>query len=167
MKLYRLVPVLATLLLMACVYDAPLVATAELPIDPAVLGIWQALPTDADDAGPGERLVVTQASPKEYAIVHIDGESAIYFRGWLAEVEGIRFVQLQITGDEHGPAGAAETDRFAVVRFQLQGGELVMTALNTRYVDANLPTTEALQQAFAKNRDHPDLFAEPGRYRRL
>lgn len=167
MKLYRLFPALTTLLLAACVYDVPLVATADVPIDPAVLGIWQALPDDPEDDGPGERLVVTQASSTEYAIVHLDGESAIYFRGWLAELQGIRFVQLQVTGDEHGPAGTDETDRYSVVIYALQGEELVLKSLDTGYVDANLPDTESLQRAFAVNKDRPDLFGEPGRYRRL
>ena len=167
MKLYRLTPALTTLLLTACIYDVPLVATADLPIDPAVLGIWEALPEETDDEGPRERIVVTQASANEYAIVHIDGDSAIYFRAWLAELEGVRFVQLQVTGDEHGPAGADETDLFSVVRFEIRDAELVMTALDTQYVDANLPTTEALQQAFTANKDRADLFGEPGRYRRL
>lgn len=167
MRLYRLIPALATWLLAACTYDAPLVADASLPIDRALIGIWQATPAGPDDEQQDERIAVTQASANEYAIVHIDGDSAIYFRGWLAELQGIRFVQLQVTGDEHGPAGADETDLFSVISYELQGEGLVMKALNTQYVDANLPDTEALQQAFAANRDRADLFGEPGRYRRL
>jgi len=168
MRKHRLVTVFILLILAACDYDVPLVGEASLPIDQALLGTWEAIPEDRDEQKTPERIVISQESAKLYVIEHIDGESIIYFKGWLAELEGSHFMQVEVTGDnDKGPVGAEDDNLFSVVSYTLNNGELVVRELNTDLVNAELADTAALQAAFVANRDNPSLFHKPGQYRKL
>ena len=173
MRKHGLIPVFIFLILTACDYDAPLVGEASLPIDQALLGTWEAI-TDRPGQKSTVRALIRQESGNEYAIEYIvdesnvtDDETIIYFRGWLAELERIRFVQLEVTGTNEGPVGAEETDLFGVLSYTLDNGKLVIRSLNTALVNKDLADTAALQAAFAANRDDPCLFVEPGQFRKL
>jgi hypothetical protein len=85
----------------------------------------------------------------------------------LAELEGIHFVQLEVTADNEGPVGAEDTDLFSVVSYALDNGELVYRSLNTDLVNKDLADTASLQAAFIANRDDPDLFHRSGQFRKL
>ena len=168
MRKRRLITVFVLFILTACDFDVPLVGEASLPIDQALLGTWEAIPEDRDEQKTPERIVISQESAKLYVIEHIDGESIIYFKGWLAELEGSHFMQVEVTGDnDKGPVGAEDDNLFSVVSYALDNGKLVVRSLNTDLVDAELADTVALQAAFAANRDNPSLFHEPGRFRKL
>ena len=168
MRKHGLLSVFILLILTACDYDAPLVGEASLPIDQALLGTWEAIPEDRDEQKTPERIVISQESAKLYVIEHIDGESIIYFKGWLAELEGSHFMQVEVTGDnDKGPVGAEDDNLFSVVSYTLNNGELVVRELNTDLVNAELADTAALQAAFVANRDNPSLFHKPGQYRKL
>ena len=167
MKTHRLIALCSLLCLNACIYDAPLVGEATLPIDPALLGSWEFIPEDAASAETPERLVIRKKSANVYAIEHISDDSTFYFDAWLAELEGIRFVQLEATGDNEGPVTAEDTDLFAVYSWAMEGGELVVKTLNADLLPPDIEGTAALQAAFAEHRDNPDLFDNPGRLSRL
>ena len=168
MRKHRLITVLIVLILTACDYDVPLVGEALLPIDQALLGTWEAIPEDRDGQESLERIVIRQESAKLYVIEHIDGESIIYFKGWLAELEGRHFMQVEVTGDnDKGPVGAEDDNLFSVVSYTLNNGALVVRSLNTDLVKAELADASALQAAFVANRDNPSLFHKPGQYRKL
>ena len=168
MRKHALITGFILLVLTACDYDAPLVGEASLPIDQALLGTWEAIPKDRDGQKSPERIVIRQESANLYVIEHVDGESIIYFKGWLAELEGSHFMQLEVTGDnDKGPVGAEDDNLFGVVSYALDNGKLVVRSLNTDLVNAELADTATLQAAFAANRDNPSLFHELGHFRKL
>ncbi len=167
MRKHGLIPVFIFFILTACDYDAPLVGEASLPIDQAVLGTWELIPDDQAGQESTVRAVIRQESGNEYAIEYIDDESIIYFRGWLAELEEIHFVQLEVTGTNKGPVDAKYTDPFGVLSYTLDNGKLVIRPLNTALVNKALADTSALQAAFAANRNDPNLFHDPGQFRKL
>jgi hypothetical protein len=167
MKTPFLIVALTFFVLSACTYDAPLVEQASLPIDPALLGSWTIVSDDAADKTSDERVLVRRADGHHYAIEHIDAESVIYFTAWLAELEGIRFLQLEVTGDDEGPVGHDESNLYSVFAYAVEGEELVVRSLNTQRVSEELDNTAALQEAFATHRNDPELFHEPARFRKL
>ena len=167
MRKHGFIPVFIFFILTACDYDVPLVGEASLPIDQALLGTWEETPEDQTGQESTVRVLIRQESGNEYAIKYIVDETFIYFRGWLAELEGMHFVQLEVTGTNEGPVGAEDTDLFGVLSYTLDNGELVIRSLNTALVNKDLADTAALQAAFAANRDDPCLFVEPGQFRKL
>lgn len=168
MRKHSLITVLMVLILTACDYDVPLVGEASLPIDQALLGTWEAIPGDRDEQESIERIVIRQQSANLYVIEHVYGESIIYFKGWLAELEGIRFMQVEVTGDnDKGPVGTEDENLFSVVSYALDNDKLVARELNKDLVNADLADTAALQAAFIANKDDPSLFHNPGQYRKL
>ena len=168
MRKYRLITVFILFVLTACDYNVPLVGEASLPIDQALLGTWEAIPGDRDGQESLDRIVIRQESANLYVIEHVDGESIIYFKGWLAELEGSRFMQVEVTGDsKEGSVGAEDDNLFSVVTYALDNGELVVRSLNTDLVDTDLADTAALQAAFVANRGNPKLFNNPEKYRKL
>jgi hypothetical protein len=167
MRKHGFILVMILLVLTACNYRAPLVGEASLPIDQALLGTWEFIHEDRAGRETSERVVIRQGSANLYAIEYIHGESMIYFKGWLAELEGIHFVQLEVTGTDDGPVGAKDAYLFIVFSYAFDNGGLVVRSLNTDLVDEDLEETAALQAAFAAHRDDPNLFDEPGKLRKL
>jgi hypothetical protein len=161
-----LMVLLGCLLLAACTFDAPLAPDSSLSIDEALLGTWAILPDEGEDDS-GEIVSVLRGADHRYLIEHRDGDSVIYFNGWLGEIEGRRFLQLEVTGDEHGPAEPGEADLYSVISYEFDGQDLIMRSLNTELVDPASPDTEQLRLAFIQHIDNADLFIEPGRLRRL
>jgi len=167
MRKHGLVLVFILIILTACEYDAPLVGDASLPIDQALLGTWEFISEGSAGQESSERVLIRQESVNLYAIEYGGNESIIYFKGWLAELEGIHFIQLEVTGSNEGPVGEDDHDLFSVISYTLNNGEYVVRSLNTDLVDDSLADTAALQAAFIANRDDPDLFNNPGQLRKL
>ena len=176
MRKHTFITVFILLILTACDYDAPLVGEASLPIDQALLGSWETIPEDRGGQEPFLlRLVIRQESANQYEIALSDGKSNDYAKGWLAELEGIRFIQTQYTGDNNGPVDANQvkildmkfTKLFSVYSYALNNDELVLRELNQDLVSTDLADTATLQAAFAANRDNPNLFHEQEKFRKL
>ncbi len=167
MRKHALITALILLVLAACNYDAPLVGEATITVDQALLGTWEIIREAGDGQEPLERIVIHQESANLFAIEYAEGGSIYYFKGWLAELEGIRFMQLEFTGTEEGSVGAEDSDLFTVVFYVLNNDGLTVRTLNTDLVDSDLADTASLQAAFAANRDDPGLFGEPELFRKL
>jgi hypothetical protein len=165
MNRHHRLSLLGCLFLVACTFDAPLAPEADLPIDANLIGTWEILP-EAGDEPTGETVIIRQDGDTRYAIEHHDSDSVIHFSAWLGEIKGTRFVQLEVTGDEHGPAEAGEPDLYSVIAYVFDGSDVVFRSLNTELVDPDAADTAALRAAFLRHTDHPDLFIEPGRLRR-
>jgi hypothetical protein len=54
-----------------------------------------------------------------------------------------------------------------VVSYTLSNGELTLMTLNTAVVDETLKNSAALRKAFERNKDNKELFANPGRFRKV
>jgi hypothetical protein len=59
-----LTPVLALVLVLlsGCVYKAPVTTNHTIPVNPAVLGVWQAVPEPGKDLDADERMLVLKYS---------------------------------------------------------------------------------------------------------
>jgi hypothetical protein len=150
-----------------CNYEAPLTVEHEIPIDPAVLGHWQQVP-DGDQAGNGERkMLVLKYSDTEYMIHYPTGEKGLFFRAYPIEISGARGIQIQWIGTGARPLRDNETKRYQMVRYGLANGEMEIELLNQSVVSSELIDSEALRQAFLKNREEDDLFGGHSRFRKL
>lgn len=169
----------AALLLSGCIYEAPLVAENKLPIDPAILGLWQPVPEEGkepekDGDNPlkkilekspeDSRLLILQFSAKEYMISESNN---IHYRAYPIELGGKRCVQLQVIGTNGGPMDWKDEKprQFLVCFFEVKNGELAVHTLNEELVSGDLRTAAELQEAFLKNKDNPELFGKPTIYK--
>ncbi len=167
MKHFLLMITTCVLLFAACTYDAPITEEHTIAIDPAVLGMWEAIPEDDEDPGDMERVLVLKFSDTEYLVQHIDGDLVLFFRGYAIEIEGVPAVQLQLIGDNDSPADETEQELFNVVSYGLLDGELVVNVLNTDLVSSELKDSKAIREAFVANKDNEELFGDPTTYRKL
>lgn len=171
----------AVFLFSGCIYEAPLVAENKLPIDAAILGLWEPVPEEGKEPEKGgdnplkkilekspedSRLLILKFSEKEYMISESNN---IHYRAYPIELGGKRFVQLQVIGTNGGPMDwKDEKPRpFLVCFFELKNGELALRTMNEDLVSGDLKTTAALQKAFLKNKDNPELFDKPTIYRQV
>ncbi len=162
MKQFSILPAVFILILAACTYDSPITEEHSIPIDQALLGLWE--PLSGDDQDP---LLVLKLSDTEYQIHNFGRDSGIYFRGYAIEVEGVPAVQLQVLGDDYGPVDETAERRYSVVSYRLVNGELEVSELNTDLVDEDLETSEAIRQAFVVHKDNKDLFTDPILFRKI
>ncbi len=170
MKQSSILAAVFILILSACTYDAPITEEHSIPIDEALLGMWEALPRGHQDSDDLVQLLVLKFSETEYQIHYSQGDGVFYFRGYAIEVEDVPAVQLQILGNKDGPVDDTAEERYSVVSYQLiYGGlvELVVAELNTDLVDEDLETREAIRQAFVVHKDDKDLFTDPMSFRKI
>ena len=157
----RLFGLWVVLALCSCVYDVPLAEEALLPIDPALVGIWQLIPEEGEAIDPEERLIILPFSTNEYVVVKSPGEGAVYFRAYLVRVDDLLLIQLEWLG-----VAPEDGDRYQVCRYRLEEGVLTAEMLNDKIVGAEIADSKALRETILANRANPDLFFDPGRYRR-
>jgi hypothetical protein len=159
--------VVAGLFLAGCKYDAPLTTEHSIPVDLSVLGLWEPIPEKGGQSASDERMMILKYSDTEYLIHYPAGEDGLYFRGYAINIGGISCVQLQIVGNEDGPLRRDEKDIFHVASYVVEDGELHVRMLNTDLVSDELKESEALRKAFLKHKDNKNLFANPGKFRRV
>jgi hypothetical protein len=160
MKLRYTLPT-ALLLLSACVYDVPLSDERIIAVEPALLGLWEALPEEGAETGSGpEQLRVFQFSNTEYMVQHTDEGSSLYFRAWTIEVGGVRAMQMQWIGDQDEPVGEDKPGRYMVLSYNLGDQGLEVKGLNTEIIPEDTADTRTMQEAFIANRDREDLWSE-------
>ena len=153
----------AAILVAGCDYESPLCTEADIPIDPALLGAWEAI-TEADEAAPerDELLMIVRLSPHEY-LVHDRGGQ--YYRGCLVDVAGHRCFQLQDLGS--GLEATPATAGYLLGRCVVEGETLTVSLLNDKHVPSRrLKTSGEIRAAILANRDAPDLFETVVRLRR-
>lgn len=168
MRRIAALPIIAILFLAGCEYEQPLVNEHTIPVDSAVLGVWEPQPDKGEKPEDSERLVILKFSDTEYLIHYPPGgNDETYYRGYAIELGGVPCVQLQVIGTKDGPPKKDVKALYAVVSYALKDGFLEVRTLNSDLVDDDLKTTEALVQAFLKNKNDKKLFNDPARFRRL
>ena len=164
----RSLSLIAALLLFAgCQYDSPLTEEHSIPIDPALLGVWEEMPDDGDSPGEAARMIVLKFSETEYLVHYPVGKDGGYYRAYSFSLGGLDGVQLEVVGSENGPIDSTEEDLFLVASYSIINGELEVKLLNGELVDDVLTGSEAIREAFLKNKDSKDLFTDPGKFRRV
>lgn len=150
--------------IVGCTYDAPLSGPQSRPVDSQLFGVWRAIDEDADE--PPTTMIVLPFSSTEYLIHYPTAtDDSNYFRGYPIEVAGVTCVQLELLGTHNG-RDTTKTP-FTVALYSLRGDTLEVRTLNESLVSADLSGTEALAEAFAKHASDPELFHNPGRFKRV
>jgi len=167
MKRSQVLSIVVVLLLAGCVYEAPLSEEHNIPIDTAVLGLWEPVPDEGEEPDPDERMMVLEFSDTEYLVHHPVKKSGLYYRAYPIKIGDVSCVQLQVIGTGDGPPGEDSDEVYHVVSYALMDGTLVVKTLNTDLVDDDLEDSESLQKAFLEHQGNKDLFTNPGRFRRV
>ena len=157
-----LIVCLACLLICGCVYDAPLVEDAVVPVNPALTGLWQEIPAEGKPEDPDERLVILPFSKTEYVAVVSPDDGGLYFRAYPVHLGGMELIQLEWLGVDK-----EEDEPYHVCRYSLKDEILTVEVLNEDVISSDLEDAAALREALLENCRNPDLFEEPDRYRRL
>ena len=166
MRTPTLVLVLSLVLLSGCVYRAPVTTNHKIPIDPAVLGLWQAIPEPGKDVDADETMLVLKYSDKEYVVRYPSGKDAMFFRGYPIKVGDLQCVQIQLLGEKNQPAD--DDDRkYHIVAYRLAEGVLELKTLNTDLIPSRLVTGADVLKAIKANLANPDLFKDPGKFRKV
>ncbi len=166
MRAWTPILALVLVLLSGCVYKAPVTTNHTVPVDPAVLGVWQAVPEPGKDLDADERMLVLKYSDTEYMVRYPSGKDAMFFRGYPIKVGNLRCVQIQLLGEKDQPVND-EDRKYQVVAYKLEDGVLELRTLNADLVSDRLATSADLLKAINANVADPDLFKDPGKFRKL
>ncbi len=156
---------LLLLVLTGCWYDEPLTEEHNIPIDPSVLGMWEIASDEEGDDVSKEGMLILKFSDTEYMIHYIADRDGFYYRGYPVNIGGVACVQLEVIGTTDGIVDN-DMKSFYVASYQLTDGDMVIKLLNTDLVDKDLAGCDALRKAFLKHKDNPELFHDPGHFRR-
>jgi len=156
------------LLLSGCEYEAPLSQEHVVPVDRSVEGHWEPV---AEEGGRllrwHGRVTILSFSDTEYLIVYFLRDTPVYFRGYAVELGGVSAVQVQSLETLREPPEKKGRRLYHVFQWQFEDGELLLRALNRDLVEPGHYTSDSLRDSFLKHKDHPDLFLEPARFRRV
>ena len=158
---------LAIIVLIGCKYEAPLSQEHTVAIDPSLLGVWEPVLDEGEEASDDENMIVLRYSDTEYFVrFGMEDDQAVYFRAYPIKIAGLSCIQLEMIGSHNGPIEKDEKKLFDVVSCALADGELEVKVLNARLVSDNLKSTKALQGAFSKRRNEDELFWKPTKYKK-
>lgn len=166
MRTWTPILALVLVLLSGCVYKAPVTTNHTIPVNPAVLGMWQAVPEPGKDLDADERMLVLKYSDTEYMVRYPSGKDAMFFRGYPIKVGNLQCVQIQLLGEKDQPVND-EDRKYQVVAYKLADGVLELRTLNADLVSDRLATSADLLKAIKANVADPDLFKDPGKFKKL
>jgi hypothetical protein len=157
-KFLQLLPVL---LLCSCVYEVPLVENATVPVDSALTGTWQGIPKKGEAEDPSGKMIILPFSKTEYVVIcSPDEEDRMIFRAYPVQTDGFNLVQLEWLQADQG--------RYHICRYELsEDGTLTVETLSPKLVDKEINDSKTLRETLLANRDNPNLFSNPLRYRKL
>ncbi|HRU07648.1 MAG TPA: hypothetical protein P5137_17945 [Candidatus Brocadiia bacterium] len=149
--------------LAACDYTAPLTSSPQAAIDRDLVGVWQSTATEDEN----QTLLVLPLGQKEYLISFPAGQKdAMFARVCQCSCAGKTLAQIQWIGTAAGVV--PDNDRvYQYASCALAGQELTIRLLNPDIVNKNVKTTEQLVRAIEAAKDHPALFREPMKFKRV
>jgi len=155
-----------TFFLTACEFNAPLTTDHNIPIDQAILGYWKI--TSIENKVDATEIRIYAFSETEYVVHYLEDGDDLYFRAYAINVGGVPAVQLELmVGAGDGPGSNEEDDRYHVASYKIVDGMLRISTLNSNVIDDELPDSKSLREAFVAHKDHPELFNDPGIFRRI
>lgn len=146
-----------TVFLSGCVYTVPVTTDHTIPIDTAVLGVWQ----DED----GDSMLLLKYSDTEYLIEYPTSAKAVFYRGYPAKVGDISCVQIQELGTIDGPED--NTEPYDVMSYRFVKDDLEVRSLNSDVVGKDFKSSDELRESILKNKANPELFREPGIFKKV
>ena len=167
MKKLALILFLSIFFLNACEFRSPLTTVHSIPIDQAVLGPWKIIPQGNDDDS--AELRIYEFSDTEYSIHYSENGGDLYFRAYAIDVGGITSVQLELIGTDKESVRSNDDydDRYHVAAYKMVGELLEIRTLNSDLINADLADSESLRKEFIKHKDNPELFNDPGKFKRI
>jgi hypothetical protein len=166
MRTWTPILALVLVLLSGCVYKAPVTTNHTIPVNPAVLGMWQAVPEPGKDIDADERMLVLKYSDTEYMVRYPSGKDAMFFRGYPIKVGNLQCVQIQLLGEKDQPVND-EDRKYQVVAYKLADGVLELRTLNADLISDRLATSADLLKAIKANIANSDLFKDPGKFKKV
>lgn len=152
----------AAFLLSSCVFEEPFEAAATLPVDDSLTGLWEEV---LDDAGRvPNRLLVLKHSENEYVAQYPVGTKAMFFRAYAVELDGSKFMQIQLTGTAEGPVKNADR-KYHLLLVESGDRALSLQVIRPEALGKNLKGSQALRDAFAAHKNDAGLFDDPMRFR--
>jgi hypothetical protein len=155
---------LGIFLLAACEFDVPLTTEHVIPINQAVLGSWELVPEENDSPA---SMKIMEFSDTEYLVHYVENELELFFRAYAINVDGLDAIQLEAIGDEDGPVDKNHDDRYMVASYRIVDGKLETRTLNTELVSKELSDSALLRAAFIEHKENPELFNDPGFFKRV
>ncbi len=153
-----------------CQYEHPLVEDQGIPINPGLLGFWEAVEPQDAEPGPFEQFLVLPFSETEYMIqfpMANERTQGIFYRAYHFDEADISGVQLQVIGTGPGHFRIADDRLYQVVRFSLEEDRLTLAVLNEDQIGHALASSKDLLQAFRQHADHDELFGDEAVFRRV
>lgn len=148
--------------LTGCIYDVPLVEEAEIAVDPSLVARWEPLPGE-DGTDGSEMLVILPFSETEYICVLEGDDDAMYFRAYPILLDDMTLIQLEwLLPDKN----KGEISPYHICRVTLTDDILSVEYINEDVVSSDIKDSASLRDAVLANRENPDLFESPGRYRK-
>jgi hypothetical protein len=155
---------IAAIVSSSCVFEEPFDPTAKLPVDDSLTGLWEEALVDG--GRDPNRLLVLKHSENEYVVQYPVGAKAMFFRAYGVELEGSRFVQIQLTGTAEGPLKPADR-KYHLIRAESADGNLSLQVIRPEVLGKDLKGSQALREAFAAHKSDAKLFDDPMRFRRV
>lgn len=148
--------------LTACDYRVPLTTRAQIPIDPAVLGLWE-----THLAHGTQRLLVLPLGADEYLLSFPAGtDAAMFARATPVELDGRTLIQIRWFGNAAG--NVPDDDRvYQYGRYTLGADGLATELVDTDVVSKEIATSADLRAALRAHLDDPALFGDPRRFVRV
>lgn len=159
-----LTSVISVVCLSSCVFEEPFGARAQIAVEAKLLGRWEEVAAKSD-AQP-ERMLVLQHSANEYVVEYPVGDKAMVFRAYAVELEGARYIQVQLIGTAEGPA-KPEDRKYHLLKVSVDGDALEMRTLEPDVLGKDRRDSARLKAAFAAHKDDPKLFGEAVKFRRI
>jgi len=159
-----LTAVVSLICLNSCVFEAPFEAEAKIAAEPKLLGRWEQVSNKT--AGEPDRMLVLQHSANEYIVEYPVGDQAMFFRAYAVELEGSRYIQIQLTGTAEGPAKPVDR-KYHLLKGSVDGDSLEMRTIDPEVLGKDLRDSTQMKASFAKLKDDPKLFDEAVKFRRL
>ena len=154
------------LILAGCAYDVPLSEPQDLPLNLALIGIWETLPDSTAVTDDTQQMIVLPCGDGEFFVHVRSGPEGLYVRAYPIAVDGERYHQVQLIGTVDSTS-LSVAGGYHLVWCRLVDGILEVRTLNTDLVDTGIASSAELLTAFREQRSDPDLFIDPARFRRV
>lgn len=159
-----LAKILPLFLLSSCVFDFPFETDAKIPVDSKLTGRWVEVPDKPDQKA--NQMLVIQHSANEYVVEYPVGDDAMFFRAFAVELEGAKYIQIQLIGSADKPVETSDR-KYHLLKVGVDGDAMEMRTINPEVLGKDHASPAQMKAAFSQHKDDPKLFEEPAKFRRV
>jgi len=129
-----------------------------------LLGRWEEIQETPD--GSPDRMLVLQNTPNDWVVEYPVGEKAMFFRAFTVELEGAKYVQIQLIGNQENTVKPGD-QKYHLLKVSTTADELEMSTVDPEVLGKELGDSARMKAAFAAHKDDPGLFEKPSKFRRI